>query len=127
MTQKPAAPHATPVPESQTRSVERDTLNDTPELRFLRDEIVALLGSPTVRRPTPGPAISYAVDHAPSEAATDPDDACDMMPADELADEETAEFDGSAYARDTEPYARDTEPSLDVQQLRDAARGADKS
>jgi hypothetical protein len=119
VTQKPAVPHATPVPESQTRSVERDTLNDTPELRFLRDEIEALLGSPTVRRATQGPAISYASDHAPSEAAAAPGDPRDVMPADEIADEDTAEFDGSAYARDTEP-------SIDVQRLRDAARGAGK-
>jgi hypothetical protein len=118
VTQKPAALHDTPVPESQTqRSAERDTLNDTPELRFLRDEIEALLGSPTVRRAARGTAISYADDHVPNESAVSPDGRLEVMPADEIAEEDTAEFDGSAFARDTEPGA-------DAQRLRDAKRGA---
>lgn len=55
MTHQPAASaHHTPIPESRTQSTdERDTLNDTPELRFLRDEVEALLGSAAVRRALP--------------------------------------------------------------------------
>ena len=64
MTQKPGVVHETPVPQSRTqRTDKRDTLTDTPELRFLRDEIEALLGSPTVRRSLHVPTIRYAEDH----------------------------------------------------------------
>jgi hypothetical protein len=95
-----APKHNTPVPESHTqRSEERDTLNDTPELRFLRDEIEALLGAASVQRSTPAPRIGYADDH---EA---------------VASE--AGFGDSVYERDTEP-------SLDVRLLREAVRVAGK-
>lgn len=60
MTEKSALVDDTPVPESEARwSEERDTLNDTPELRFLRDEIEALLAAPSVRRKGPVPVIHY--------------------------------------------------------------------
>ncbi len=99
MTRKPAAPHDTPVPESQTQSLaERDTLNDTPELRFLRDEIEALLGSATVRRAVHEPAIKYAEQPTPEDAALQSDEI-----ADEITDEITAEVASSGYDRDTEP------------------------
>jgi hypothetical protein len=103
VTHKPAAAHETPLPPSHTAmrdQVERDTLNDTPELRFLRDEIEALLGSATVRRALRAPSVSYADDHVtvtPEELAKD------------------AAFD-----------ERDTEPNVDVQLLREAVRAAGK-
>jgi hypothetical protein len=60
VTHHPAASaNDTPIPESRTQSTEeRDTLNDTPELRFLRDEIEALLGSATARRAMHAPSIN---------------------------------------------------------------------
>jgi hypothetical protein len=77
--QQPAKTDDTPVPESTTQPTdERDTLNDTPELRFLRDEIEALLGATAVRGASREPAINYE-------------------------DRVTAEFDTSIYERDTEP------------------------
>ena len=72
MTYKPAAAHHTPPLPSQTVKrdpPERDTLNDTPEARFLRDEIEALLGSPTVRRAMRHPSVSYA-DQAEEDAVS---------------------------------------------------------
>jgi hypothetical protein len=60
---KPAAKHDTP--QSQTpRIAERDTLTDTPELRFLRDEIAALLGAAAVQRMADDPV--YTRDTEPS-------------------------------------------------------------
>jgi hypothetical protein len=109
VTQKTTALHDTPVPESQTQSLaERDTLNDTPELRFLRDEIEALLGSASVRRAVREPAINYAEQATPEDAA---------LQSDEITEEISAELDRSVYDRDTEP-------SVDVQLLREAARAA---
>jgi hypothetical protein len=100
--------HITPVPESRTqRSEERDTLNDTPELRFLRDEIEALLGSASVQRAVHTPAINYGADHeteaeaSPSAARAEP------------------ELDGAMFERDTEP-------SVDAKLLREALRAAGK-
>ena len=79
MAHQPVTVPDTPVPESATqRSDERDTLNDTPELRFLRDEIEALLGAAAVVHANREPAIHYD-------------------------DRVTAEFDTSIYERDTEP------------------------
>ncbi len=64
-----ASAHA-PGPEGRTPSMEeRDTLNDTPELRFLRDEIEALLGSTSVRRPVCDAAIDYEPSLSPAEQA----------------------------------------------------------
>ncbi len=55
-----ATRHDVPEPESHTQPIaERDTLNDTPELRFLRDEIEALLGAASVRGATHDPRIAY--------------------------------------------------------------------
>ena len=148
MAHKPAKVHDTPVPESTIqRSDERDTLNDTPELRFLRDEIEALLGSATVQRAMHAPHINYADDHeaiAPEdlgkewlERATESEpsahaselspegtidvDAIDVEVLEESPDSarDTAEFDNSIYERDTEP-------SVDVQLLREAVRVAGK-
>lgn len=100
--------HITPVPESRTqRSEERDTLNDTPELRFLRDEIEALLGSASVQRAIHAPAINYGDDHeteaepSPSAAQAEP-------------------------ALDDSMFERDTEPSVDAKLLREALRAAGK-
>ena len=60
MIEKSALVDDAAVPESQAEwSEERDTLNDTPELRFLRDEIEALLGAPSVRRTSHTPVIHY--------------------------------------------------------------------
>ena len=60
---KPAVHHQTPVPQSRT--VKRDPaepkpIDDTPELQFLRDEIEALLGSPTVLRAGRAPSVPNA-------------------------------------------------------------------
>ena len=80
MTHQPAASaHDTPIPESRTQSTEeRDTLNDTPELRFLRDEIEALLGSASARRTVEAAIING---EAPLSSS----------------------FDDSMFERDTEP------------------------
>lgn len=139
MTHQPAAKHFTPVPESRTqRSAERDTLNDTPELRFLRDEIEALLGSATVRRAQHAPSISYADDHGAiaaedlgkewlerateSEPSPSESGSLETLPVAEIADgdeADTVEFERSIYERDTEP-------SIELQLEREAARAASK-
>ncbi len=150
MTQKSALKHDTPVPESHERFSERDTLNDTPELRFLRDEIEALLGSSTVQRATRTPRIEYADDHdsvAPEnlgrewlERATeseeiielpdeDPDSTLETVPLDEIADEEDdderadEERASDAVIRDS-VFDRDTEPSVDAMLVQEAVRTA---
>lgn len=71
MTHQPTgSAHDTPGPESRTQSTEeRDTLNDTPELRFLRDEIEALLGPSSVRRPVRDVTVDYETSLSPAEAA----------------------------------------------------------
>ena len=142
MTHKPVAKPFTPVPESHIeRSAERDTLNDTPELRFLRDEIEALLGSATVQRTAQAPRISYADDHdaiAPEdlgkewlERATESEQSpsesklpvsLQALPIDEdddAGEEDTAEHEPSIYERDTEP-------SIDALLVREAVRLAGK-
>ena len=124
MSQKPAPKvHITPVPESRTRrSEERDTLNDTPELRFLRDEIEALLGSASVQRATHAPAISYGDDH---EAIAPEDLGKEWL-------ERATEAEPSPGASQAEPalddsmFERDTEPSVDAKLLREALRAAGK-
>ena len=80
MTHQPAVSvHETPIPESRTQSSEeRDTLNDTPELRFLRDEVEALLGSASARR-----AVQVASINAEPPLSSS--------------------FDDSMFERDTEP------------------------
>ena len=142
MTQKPAVVHKTPVPQSRTqRTDQRDTLTDTPELRFLRDEIEALLGSPTVRRSLHVPTIRYAADHeslAPeqlgkeslqratesepssSESDSPPEGELAALDSDEIAESAPAELE------EDDIYERDTEPSIDVQLLREAVRAAGK-
>ena len=150
MTQKSALKHDTPVPESHERRAERDTLNDTPELRFLRDEIEALLGSTTVQRATRTPIINYADDHdtvAPEELGRewlerateseqslelpeqDPDSTLEAIPLEEIADvedeEERAdeELVSDAVIRDS-VFDRDTEPSVDAKLVQDVVRTA---
>jgi len=144
VTHKPAAKYDTPVPRSHQRQVERDTLNDTPELRFLRDEIEALLGSTTVQRATRTPRINFADDHdavAPEELGAteseetvelperDADTTLETVSLDELADEEderSAEAEAErAMTRDSF-FDRDTEPSVDVKLVREAVRAAGK-
>jgi hypothetical protein len=145
VTQKPAVVHKTPVPESRTqRTDQRDTLTDTPELRFLRDEIEALLGSPTVRRSLHVPTIRYAEDHeaiaperlgkewleratesesSPSESESLPEGELAALDSDEIAEPEPAT---AELEEDDDIYERDTEPSIDVQLLREAVRVAGK-
>lgn len=150
MTQKSALKHDTPVPESHERQAERDTLNDTPELRFLRDEIEALLGSTTVQRATRTPIIHYADDDdtvSPEnlgrewlERATeseetlerpeqDPDSTLETAPLDEIADDadedERADEERASEAviRDS-IFDRDTEPSVDAKLVQEAVRTA---
>ena len=150
MTQKPALKHDTPVPQSHERLAERDTLNDTPELRFLRDEIEALLGSTTVQRATRTPIIHYADDDetvSPEnlgrewlERATeseetlerpdhDPDSTLETVPIEEIADEENEdersdeERASDAVIRDS-IFDRDTEPSVDAKLVQEAVRTA---
>lgn len=144
MTQKPAVVHNTPVPQSRTQRIDpRDTLTDTPELRFLRDEIEALLGSPTVRRSLHVPTIKYAEDQeavAPEQLGKEW-----LARATESApspSESESLFDGELAALDSEEigepealsgeldegdiYERDTEPSIDAQWVREAVRVAGK-
>ncbi len=150
MTYKSAARHQTPVPESHERQAERDTLNDTPELRFLRDEIEALLGSTTVQRATRSPMINYADDHdaiAPEELGRewlerateseesvelpeqDPDSTLETVPLEELAEDED-EVERADEERATEAvvrdslFDRDTEPSVDAKLVQEAVRTA---
>jgi len=144
VTQKPAVVHKTPVPQSRTqRTDQRDTLTDTPELRFLRDEIEALLGSPTVRRSLHVPTIRYAEDRdavaperlgkewleratesTPSTAKSEnlPEGELATLDSDEIAEPEAA----PAELEDDDIYERDTEPSIDVQLVREAVRVAGK-
>jgi hypothetical protein len=136
-----AAPHQqTPVLQSRTRAAERDTLVDTPELRFLRDEIEALLSSTTVQRSKHAPVISYADDHGgiapedlgkewlerateaepqPSVAETEFDDDLNVVPVDEIADTERLGLGES-------DFDEDTEPSVDARLVREAVRTAGK-
>jgi len=150
--QKSTANHETPVPRSHERQAERDTLNDTPELRFLRDEIEALLGSASVRRTPRSPIIKYADDHdavAPEdlgrqwlERATEseqsvasPGSAADgslesvapteLEDGDDEEDEESEDEDEDALTRDSF-FDRDTEPSVDAKLVEEAVRAAGK-
>lgn len=150
MTQKSALKHDTPVPESHERQAERDTLNDTPELRFLRDEIEALLGSTTVQRATRSPLIHYADDDdtvAPEDLGRewlarateteqslelpeqDPDSTLETVSLEEIADEEDEderedeELASKAVIRDS-IFDRDTEPSVDAKLVEEAVRTA---
>jgi hypothetical protein len=113
---KPAAHHDTPVPQSRT--VERDPaepkpIDDTPELQFLRDEIEALLSSPTVLRGAPAPSVPNADDHA----AIAPEDL-----AKELLERATESGPSPSEAEPGSDGERITQPSIDVQLLREAAR-----
>jgi hypothetical protein len=138
---KPAAKLDTPLPQSQTqRAAERDTLNDTPELRFLRDEIAALLGSPTVQRAVHAPSINYADDHdaiAPEalgrewlERATEAEssasgpDPLSLLEA--SASEESVDVEEDTEVLPRSVYTRDTQPSVDVELQREAVRIAGK-
>jgi hypothetical protein len=138
---KPAAKVDTPLPQSQTqRAAERDTLNDTPELRFLRDEIAALLGSATVQRAVHAPRINYADDHgaiAPedlgkewlerateAEASASSPDPLSLLDA--SASEESADVEEDTEVLSRPLSTRDTQPSVDVQLQREAARIAGK-
>jgi len=121
---KPAAHHQTPVPQSRTverEPAERKPIDDTPELQFLRDEIEALLSSPTVLRGALAPSAPSADDRADAEdgAASAPED-----PAKEPL-ERGAESGSNPSPSEAEPGPdgeRITQPSIDVQLLRDAAR-----
>lgn len=143
MTQKPAVVHNTPVPQSGTqRTEQRDTLTDTPELRFLRDEIEALLGSPTVRRSLHVPTIKYAEDHeaiAPEELGKEwleraTESGVSPRESESLLEGELAAIDSDDIAEPEAPpeleeddiYERDTEPSIDAQLVREAVRVAGK-
>lgn len=153
VTQKSAVKHDTPVPQSYQRKVERDTLNDTPELRFLRDEIEALLGSSTVQRATRQPMIDAADDHeavAPEdlgrewlERATeseenvelpeqDPEGRLETVPIEQLAENENDEAEDAevnraerAVIRDSF-FDRDTEPSVEAKLVNEVVRTAGK-
>ena len=113
---KPAAHQPTPVPQSRT--VERDPaqpkpIDDTPELQFLRDEIEALLSSPTVLRAAPAPSVPNADD----QAAIAPEGL-----AKEWLERATESGPSPNEAEPGPDGERTTQPSMDVQLLREAAR-----
>ncbi|HEX3776657.1 MAG TPA: hypothetical protein VHV51_19425, partial [Polyangiaceae bacterium] len=113
---------------------------DTPELRFLRDEIEALLGSTTVRKSKHAPTISYAEDHGgippedlgkewlerateaepqTSNAEAELGDALDVVPVDPITD-------AAAFGLEDSTFDEDTEPSVDTKLVQEALRVAGK-